>query len=126
MWMSVPQIADLRTWMSTSFGPTSGGGISCSHRPASRSALTRAFISDDSEGAADLDEGGDGLIDVLRLVRGGHLRADARLALRHDRVAEPDDVDAFLQHALGELPGELRVAEHDGDDRVAGAGELEA
>ena len=54
------------------------------------------------------------------------LRADAGLALRHDGVAEADDVDALGEHALGELPGDVRVIEHHGNDRVRAFGHVEA
>ena len=36
-------------------------------------------------------------------MRGGDLRADARGAVRHDRIKEADHVNAFLQHARSEL-----------------------
>jgi hypothetical protein len=39
-------------------------------------------MSDHSELASDLGERRDGAFDVLRLVGGGHLRADARLPAR--------------------------------------------
>ena len=41
---------------------------------------------------ADLDEGRDGLVEVLLLVRGGELHADARLALGDYREEEADGV----------------------------------
>jgi hypothetical protein len=34
--------------------------------------------------------------------------------LRHDRVAQRDDVKAFCEHSRGELPGQCRVAKHAG------------
>ena len=40
-------------------------------------------------------------VDVVVGVRGRELRADARLALRHDRIRERDDVDAVLEQQLG-------------------------
>ena len=51
-------------------------------------------------------------------MRGGDLRADARCAVRHDRIKEADHVNAFLQHARGELLRFRRVADHDRDDRM--------
>ena len=45
MCTSVPQMADLRTFISTSLGPGSGTGTICSQRPCSGAALTSAFIS---------------------------------------------------------------------------------
>jgi hypothetical protein len=53
----------------------------------------------DAQFAADPDEGGDRAVEVLAGVRGAHLRADARLALGHDREEEADRVDAFLEQA---------------------------
>ena len=50
---------------------------------------------------SDLDEGVDRAVDVLGRVRGGHLRADARLPVRDDRERERDHVDAALEHRLG-------------------------
>ena len=44
MWMSVPQMPVLLTFISTSSGPISGTGSCCSHRPSAACALTRAFI----------------------------------------------------------------------------------
>ena len=49
---------------------------------------------------------------------GGNLGADARLALRHDRIAEADDVNAFLQHRVGKFSGQRGVAEHHGTNRM--------
>src|SRR5512132_845453 len=44
MWRSVPQIPVFRTWMRTSFGPTSGTGTSWSESPGSGRAFTSAFM----------------------------------------------------------------------------------
>ena len=46
----------------------------------------------------------------------GDLRADAGFALGHNRIGKADDVDAFLEHGVGEVAGEGGVAEHDGSD----------
>src|SRR6185369_1615539 len=102
MCMSVPQIAVLRMRISTSLGPTAGLGPSVIQMPGSRRALAsvlmrqvyRVFVAlpCDAELPADLRERRDGALDVLRLVRRGHLRADARLAARHDREREADHV----------------------------------
>ncbi len=59
-------------------------------------------------------------------MRRRHLGADARLALGHDGEGEADHVDAALQHLCRHLLRQRGVAEHDRDDRVAGAGEREA
>ena len=45
----------------------------------------------------DLGEGVDGAVELLARMSRGHLHADPRLALWHDRVAEADHVDAALQ-----------------------------
>ena len=57
---------------------------------------------------------------------GGHLRADARLALRHHGEREPDDVDAELQQPVRHAAGERGVAEHHGNDRVLARLQVEA
>lgn len=79
---------------------------------------SRERLVDHAKGTADLGEGGDGVLDVLRRVAGGQLHADAGGALRDHGVGEADDVDAFVEHFGGELRGEAGVAEHDRDDRV--------
>ena len=48
----------------------------------------------------------------------GNLRADPRGAMRDDRIEEADDVNAFLEHAGGELLRFGRVANHDRHDRM--------
>ena len=48
--------------------------------------------------------------------RGGELRADARLAHRHDRVGERDGVDAVLEQRRRRRRRAVRVAEHHRDD----------
>ncbi len=40
---------------------------------------------------------------VFAGMRCGYLCANTRGAVRHDRIEESDDVNAFLQHARGEL-----------------------
>ena len=51
-------------------------------------------------------------------MRGGDLRADACGAMWNNRIKEADHVNAFLQHARGELLRFRSVANHDGDDRM--------
>src|SRR3954452_16891440 len=87
MCMSVPQIAVFAILMSTSLGPTLGTSMSFIQMPGLASLLTSAFIfsgslSDELEFAPDLDEGSDGAIELCVAQTRGHLRADARLALR--------------------------------------------
>ena len=45
---------------------------------------------------------GDGEFQVLLRVGGGDLRADSGLALWHDGIGKADDIDAFLEHGVGE------------------------
>src|SRR5919198_1472071 len=102
MWTSVPQIAVFLTLISTSLGPISGTGTSSIQIPGSAFAFTKARIMLDMKNLrlplsgnhakfpANLDEGGDRPIDIGRRMRGRHLRADARLALRHDGEREAD------------------------------------
>src|SRR5215217_594266 len=130
MCISVPQMAARLTRIRRSFGPGTGFAMSCSSMPAAARALTsaciRCAILDYAQFFADLGEGGDGAIELLARVRSGQLRADARLALRHDGIREADDVHAFVQQAACELGSELGVAEHDRDDRVLAGHEVEA
>src|SRR5688572_8965159 len=160
MCMSVPQIAVLRTLMSTSLWPTRGSGMSCSQMPGSARALTRAFmvgagfalfavllagsedgarvantannanpapiLLDDGELAPDLCECVDGAVQVRPREARGHLRADARLALRHHREREADDVDAVREQAVGHAHREARIAQHDRDDGMLAGNQVEA
>ena len=59
-------------------------------------------------------------------MRGADLRADARGALGDDGVGERDDVDAAIEHAVGEGLGDAGVAEHDRDDGVGAVGNVES
>src|ERR1700690_1314282 len=121
MCMSVPQIADRWTLISTSLCPTAGSGMSCIQIPGSARALTSAFMGDpltkDAEIAPGPPECADHGVELLRRVRRVHLCADARLSLRDDREGECNDVDAGHEHALGKPHRERRIAEHDRDDR---------
>jgi hypothetical protein len=51
-------------------------------------------------------------------MRAGDLGANTRGAMWHNRIEEADHVNAFLQHACGELLRLCRVANHDRDDRM--------
>src|ERR1700690_594395 len=130
MCMSVPQIADRWTLISTSLCPTEGSGMSCIQIPGSARALTRAFMVDplanDAEFAPGPSECADHGIELLRGMGRVHLRADARLPLRDDREGECDDVDPRHEHALGKPHRERRIAEHDRDDRVLAGQQIEA
>src|SRR5215470_15948547 len=125
MCMSVPQIAVLAISIRASFGPTFGSGMSSSQMPGAACCLTSAFMGtfagrgggalDDLELAADTREGRDRLLELRAAERGRHLRADARLALGHDREGEADDVHALGEQLLGHAAGERGVADHDRD-----------
>src|SRR5262249_54862823 len=65
-----------------------------------------------------LSEGVHGKLQIFARMRGGYLRANTRGAMWNDRIEEPDDINAFLQHARGELLRFRRVADHDRDDRM--------
>src|SRR5215469_11554821 len=122
MCMSVPQIAVLAISMSTSLGPTLGSGMSSSQMPGCACCLTSAFMCCSSWGwparftgdalsvqhaelVSDAREGFQSLLELLARQRGGHLRTDARLALRHHRIREADDVhpacEQRIRHARG-------------------------
>jgi hypothetical protein len=46
-------------------------------------------------------------------MRGGNLGAHARGAVRHDRIEEPNHINALLEHAAGEFLRQRGVAQHD-------------
>lgn len=52
-----------------------------------------------AELTADLDEGGDSLVEVMAFVCSGELYADTCLALGDDGVVEARDVDPFFEEA---------------------------
>src|SRR5688572_10870998 len=81
-------------------------------RPDFRSLSRSIFIArgggasaDHPECLPDLGERRDRRLELRDLVRRADLHADARLALRHDRVAEADHVHALGQHLLAHLHG---------------------
>ena len=74
----------------------------------------------------DLTEAADGEIEVFLRVAGGDLCTDAVAALRDDRIAKADDIDALFKHPAGKLLRDLRVIEHDGDDGVLAGEQIEA
>ncbi len=78
-----------------------------------RHEITLPNLSNHTEFLARLRESRDRALDIRLRMRRRHLRADARLPLRHDREGEADHVDAFLQHQRRHVLRELRVAKHD-------------
>ena len=63
-------------------------------------------------------KGRNGLVDLARVVAGGELHANPRLALRDHGEGEADDVDPLVEELRGDGLGQARVIEHDGDDGV--------
>src|SRR5204863_4371026 len=63
-------------------------------------------------------EGVDRKFQVFAGMRSGHLRANTRSAVRHDRIEKPDHINAFLQHSRSELLRLGCIADHNGDDRM--------
>ena len=55
---------------------------------------------------------------MLTGMRRAHLRADARLTLRHHRIEETGDIDAFLQQTSGHGLRLLGVVDHHRHDRM--------
>src|ERR1700744_2193189 len=102
--MSVPQIAVRLMRIITSLWPTSGLGTSVIVRPGARSSFASAFIcaswSDDAERTADACKCIHGAVNLFGRVRGAHLRANARAALRHHRERKADHVYAFFQQFI--------------------------
>src|SRR5947209_2427212 len=98
MCMSVPQIAERCTLISTSLWPTAGSGTSCIQMPGSALALTSAFMKILVDDAGVATGAGKGLNDAIQLRRGMrrvHLRANPRLAMRYHGKRKRDDVDAI-------------------------------
>src|SRR3974377_879433 len=130
MCMSVPQIAVFCIRIRTSWGPIFGSGTSIIQMPGSAFALTSAFMAAPSAEYAELAPGGregrDLALEVGVRVCRIHLRADPRLALRHDREREADDVHAELEQPVGPARREARLAEHHRDDRVLAGHQREA
>src|ERR1700679_3760385 len=97
MCMSVPQMAERCTLMSTSLCPTEGSATSCIQIPRSARALTSAFMScplvNDSEFAPGLPKGLNHTVELFLGVRGVHLGANARLAMRHYREGKRHHID---------------------------------
>src|SRR5512137_995862 len=115
MCTSVPQMALLRTRMSTSWTPTAGSGASRTIQiPSCRCDFTSAFIgslrsADDAQRPAHPGESGDGEVEILAGVGGAHLGADAGLPLRHHREEEAHRVDPLLEQPAGELLRQRRL-----------------
>src|SRR5215469_1660941 len=80
----------------------------------------------DSQLASDEPECLDGAVDVLRRERRRHLRADARLPVRYDRIGEADYIDTLLEQPLCHPRRKYRIAEHHGNDGMLAGTQLEA
>src|SRR5690606_32591531 len=98
MWMSVPQMAVFLIRIKTSSGPISGTGASIIQIPGSAFCLARAFMTfpwrlDDGKGFSGFFKSGDGAVEMRAVMHGGHLRADPRHALRHDRIGKGRYID---------------------------------
>src|SRR5947209_3538173 len=76
------------------------------------------LLPEDAEFFAGGGEGVEGALELGGCVSRGELNADAGLALRNDRVAEADDVDAAFEEPVRQSAGERGIAEHDGEDRM--------
>src|SRR5471030_454613 len=113
--MSVPQMAERCTLISTSLWPTEGSGTSCIQMPGSARALTSAFmlpLVNDAEVACRATKCGNNLIELLRCVRSIHLGPNPRFSMRHDRKSEGHDIDAFILHPFGEAHHQGRIPQH--------------
>src|SRR5450759_3195256 len=74
----------------------------------------------------DFAECFDRFVEMGRRVPGRELRPDAGLPLRDDREEEADDVDPFREEVARDVLRELRVVEHDRDDRALAGLDVEA
>ena len=88
----------------------------CLERQATVMALTRISNNLLLDLGADLLEGLDALVEVLVLVGGADLHADAGLAFRHDGIVEACDEDALFLHLGSILLALGGVVDHDGAD----------
>ena len=79
------------------------GQSPASHCDIPHSAFLIQHLFQDSKFFSNLHKRGDALVEVLTLVGGAHLYADAGLALRHHRIVESGDEDAFFLQLGGEL-----------------------
>ena len=93
-----------------SLNPLRESTLSSCHIPSSSRTLVNASIAKSRSCAA---------------VGGRDLHANSGLALRHDRIEEPDRVDAVRQQPLGHLSGQGGVADHDRRDRVLAGHDVE-
>src|SRR3990167_7751719 len=96
-------MAVLRMWINTSLCPTAGRSRFCIQIPTSRRALTSAFMVpslDDVEFTSRRGEGCGRPLELRPGVCGAHLGADPRLAERHDRKGEADDIHAELEQSF--------------------------
>ena len=84
------------------------------------------LLVNDTEFLTDLGEGGDALVEMLLLVAGGNLDADAGLALRDHRIVEAGDVDALFLQTGRHLLRKRGVVEHHGADSRFGGLDVEA
>jgi len=84
------------------------------------------FLGADSEFPAHLHECLHRAFQIRAGVGGADLGADARLAMRHHRIAETDDIDTVRQHGFREAAGERRIPQHDRHDRVCARHDVEA
>ena len=71
-------------------------------------------------------KGLDRQIQILLGMTGGHLGADAVLALGHDRVAEGHHIDALFQHPACKLMGHLGIVQHHRHDGMLAGQQIEA
>mmetsp|Transcript_47564 Transcript_47564/g.123163 ORF Transcript_47564/g.123163 Transcript_47564/m.123163 type:complete len:205 (-) Transcript_47564:778-1392(-) len=75
---------------------------------------------------ANFDKCIDCVVDLLGCVCRAELHANAGLTLRHDRVAETNDVHPPLQHCVSKLGCQPCVSQHDGRDRMTFTSQLES
>ena len=66
------------------------------------------------------------LVDLVFGMRCGHLGADPRPAVGHDRIGETDHVNPLLKEHVGHASGQCGVKGHDRDDRMFAIKNLDA
>ena len=86
----------------------------------------RERLLDNAQFLAHLNEGGDGFVQVLFLVGGTQLHADAGLALGHHGIIETRYEDPLFGHLGSKFLGQGSVVQHDGANGALGGLDVEA
>ena len=67
---------------------------------------------------AHLSKGVNGQVDLIIRVRCRQLSSDPSLAFGHNRIAEPNHIDALIHQRLCHLSSQTRITQHHWRDRA--------